>query len=90
MPLIELLAPIDEKSPVNKTLEKMGVSPYHCCYSVDNLDDAIVKLKKQKYIPLFKPVAACAMGNKKICFLFNKKGPIICLGLRYIGSLRRS
>ena len=48
MPLIELLAPVDDNSPVNKTLEKMGVSPYHCCYCVENMDEAIGKLKKQK------------------------------------------
>ena len=34
MPTVELLAPVDEKSPVNKTLEKVGVSPYHCCYVI--------------------------------------------------------
>ena len=37
MPMLELLAPVDENSPVNRTLDKMGVTPYHCCYSVDDM-----------------------------------------------------
>ena len=49
-PIVELLAPVDEKSPVNKTLEKVGVSPYHCCYVVDNLEEAVSELRKQRYI----------------------------------------
>lgn len=72
MPTIELLEPVDETSPVTKTIEKSGVSPYHMCYSVNNIEDCIIRLKVLKYIPLFKPVKAIAMGNRKICFLFNK------------------
>lgn len=72
MPMLELLAPIDEHSPVNRTLDKMGVSPYHCCYSVDDMNDAIYRLKKKKFVPLIKPVEACAINGKRVCFLFNK------------------
>ena len=49
-PTVELLAPVDENSPVNKILEKVGVSPYHCCYVVENLEEASAQLCKQKYI----------------------------------------
>ena len=31
MPVVELLEPVDETSPVNKILEKNGVTPYHIC-----------------------------------------------------------
>ena len=37
MPLIELLAPIDDKSPINRTLDASGVTPYHICYEVDDI-----------------------------------------------------
>lgn len=77
MPMLELLAPIDEKSPVNRTLNNMGVTPYHCCYEVENMEDAISRLKKQNFIPLIKPVPACALEGKRVCFLFNKKVGLI-------------
>ena len=37
MPTVELLAPVDETSPVCKILEKNGVTPYHTCYVVDDI-----------------------------------------------------
>ncbi len=77
MPLLELLAPINEKSPVNRTLDKMGVSPYHCCYAVVDIDSAIYRLKQKMFIPLTKPVVACAIEGKRVCFLFNKKVGLI-------------
>lgn len=77
MPTVELLAPVDEKSPVNKTLEKVGVSPYHCCYVVDNLEDACTELRKQKYIMVSKPAEAVAFCGSRVCFLFNKNVGLI-------------
>lgn len=72
MPLLELIAPVDETSPVCNILNKSGVGPYHCCYEVDEMQQAICELKKKKFIPLSRPVTACALDNRKICFLFNK------------------
>lgn len=72
MPTIELLAPVDEKSPVNKTLEKVGVSPYHCCYVVDNIEEAVMALRIQKYIMVSKPAKAVAFLGSRVCFLYNK------------------
>lgn len=77
MPTVELLAPVDEKSPVNKTLEKVGVSPYHCCYVVDNLEEAAAELRKQKYIMVSKPAEAVAFCGSRVCFLFNKNVGLI-------------
>lgn len=77
MPTLELLSPVDTQSPVCKILEKVGVSPYHVCYAVDDIAAAINALKKKKFIPLSHPVEACAMGNEKICFLFNKETGLI-------------
>lgn len=71
-PLIELVAPVDEKSPIVKTLDKMGVTPYHVCYEVDDIYIAVSDLKKKRFIPLFNPIEAVALGNRKICYLFNR------------------
>ena len=72
MPTFELLAPVDEKSPVNKTLEKNGVTPYHSCYIVDDIESAVKELRKQKYIIVSKPEPAVAINNCKVAFLYNK------------------
>lgn len=72
MPRIELIEPVDEKSPVYKILQKSGVTPYHICYEVENIQREIDRLKKEKFLPISKPVRAIAMNNKLICFLFNK------------------
>lgn len=76
-PNVELLAPADEKSPVNNTLKKVGVSPYHCCYRVDNLEEAIAELRKQRYVMVSKPAEAVAFKGSRVCFLFNKNVGLI-------------
>lgn len=71
-PTVELLAPADETSPVNLTLEKNGVTPYHCCYVVEDIEAAAAELKKQRYIMVSKPAEAVAFRGSRVCFLFNK------------------
>lgn len=70
-PLIELVAPIDETSPICNTLKKVGNSTYHLCYSVPDINIAIAELRAQRYMPLFKPVEAIGIDNKKICYLMH-------------------
>ena len=77
MPTVELLAPVDETSPVCKTLEKNGVTPYHTCYIVENIEQAMAVLRKMKYVAVSKPEVAPAISNCKVCFLFNKNVGLI-------------
>ena len=77
MPLVELLAPVDETSPVNKTLEKLGVTPYHTCYVVDNIEDAVASLRKMRYVMVSKPAEAVAINGSRVAFLFNKNVGLI-------------
>ena len=72
MPTVELLAPVDESSPVCKILGKNGVTPYHTCYIVENIDDAVADLRKQKYVLVSKPAEAVAIHNCKVAFLHNR------------------
>jgi len=71
MPLVELLAPIDEHSPVVQILEKNGVTPYHTCYVVENLEQSIKELKRMRYVIVSKPKEACAIENRRVAFLYN-------------------
>jgi|SRR5690554_2294033 methylmalonyl-CoA/ethylmalonyl-CoA epimerase len=70
-PLIELVAAVDDKSPVVNTLKKSGVSPYHVCYEVDDIDIAIKELNEMSFFTLFDPVPAIAFENRLICYLYS-------------------
>lgn len=72
-PTIELVAPLEGKSPVDGFLQKVGVSPYHICYEVDDIDEAVENLFDEGFVPLFMPVESTAMENRRICYLFNAK-----------------
>ena len=77
MPVVELLEPVDETSPVNKTLEKNGVITYHTCYIVDDIEQAVKDLRKMKYVIVSRPVEAVAIHGCKVSFLYNKNVGLI-------------
>lgn len=77
MPTVELLAPVDETSPVCRTVEKNGVTPYHTCYAVEDIDAAVAELRKMKYVIVSKPEPAPAISNHRVCFLYNKNVGLI-------------
>lgn len=71
-PLIELVSSHKETSPVSKAIAKMGgVTVYHVCYIVEALDEAIMQLRKKRFVLLFNPVPAVAMDNKRICYMMH-------------------
>jgi methylmalonyl-CoA/ethylmalonyl-CoA epimerase len=70
-PCVELIEPVSGLSPVANIIKKAGVSPYHFCYEVQEITNAIAKLKLLNFIPLSKPINAVAL-NSSICFLYNK------------------
>lgn len=74
---MELISPKDDTSPVCKNLQKNGVSPYHICYEVENLEGIMAELKKEKFLVVSRPVPAVAMGNRRVCFLYSKNVGLI-------------
>lgn len=73
-PRIELVTPLNDTSSINKFFNKNGVSPYHVCYEVNNVENVFEKLTEEMgYIPLFRPVPAVAFENKLICYLYKKE-----------------
>jgi methylmalonyl-CoA/ethylmalonyl-CoA epimerase len=76
-PLIELVEPVDEKSPVNNILKKVGVSAYHFCYEVDDIYSSIALLEEKDYRLIVEPVGAIAFSNRKICFLYHLDAGLI-------------
>ena len=68
---IELVAPLEGKSPVDHVLEVQGVAPYHVCYVVEDIMSAVEDLFEEGFRPLFLPVPSVAMENRKICYLYH-------------------
>ena len=55
---VELLMPIMGgycTSPIDNYLKKIGNTPYHICYKVDNIDRAIHTLRVQKFLLVVRP-----------------------------------
>ncbi len=72
MPKIELLAPVDDKSPICKILQKSSsATPYHICYSVADMEQALLDLRKQRFIPTSNPKMSNVFGAP-VCFFFHK------------------
>ncbi|MBI5540028.1 MAG: VOC family protein [Bacteroidia bacterium] len=71
-PVIELIEAVDEKSPVNQIVSKVGVTPYHICYSSKDIQKSIEILKKIKFVLLKQPCVASGMNNNLICFMYHK------------------
>lgn len=70
---IELVEPYEENKTMQKMLTKRGVTPYHICYEVNDIDAEYNELIAKNWTALFKPVEAPAFGNRKICYFWNSE-----------------
>ena len=69
--IIELVEP-DEACPyINKQLRKLGCSPYHVCYKVDDLSNAIRYMQKRGYYLVQEAAPAVAIGGRKVAFMYH-------------------
>lgn len=76
-PRIELLEPLDDMNPLSRTLESVGVSPYHTCYEVQDIKAAIDDLRSQRFLLVSGPVPACAMNDRQVAFLYKKDNGLL-------------
>lgn len=76
-PRLELLEPLDDTNPVARTLATVGVTPYHTCYEVQDIEAAITELRRERFLTVSGPVPACAMGNRRIAFMFKKDNGLL-------------
>jgi methylmalonyl-CoA/ethylmalonyl-CoA epimerase len=76
-PQIELITSADITSPIDNILKKCGAGPYHFCYSVNDINDALESLKREKFIILNKPVKSNAIDDHCIIFAFRKNYGLI-------------
>jgi methylmalonyl-CoA/ethylmalonyl-CoA epimerase len=76
-PRLELVAPVDQFSPILNTLKKNGTIPYHICYEVTDIKLEVERLKKLKFVIVSKIVPAIAFENRLVCFLYSKETGLI-------------
>lgn len=70
---IELVCPRDSKSIVGNLRKKIGNTPYHICYEVDNLENAIEELGKLRFVIWEQPHEALAIDCRRVVFLFSSQ-----------------
>lgn len=70
---IELVEPYERNKTMQKMVAKKGVSSYHLCYEVDDIDKEYEELISKDWTALFKPVEAPAFNNRKICYFWNSE-----------------
>ena len=68
---IELLEPIGKNSPISKFLEKRGEGIHHICFTVDDIESALERLKKQG-IKLINEGPRPGVDGTKVAFLHPK------------------
>ncbi len=74
---VELVSPINENSDISSTIKRQGEGPYHICYQVPNIDDAIIEMKKTGWMILKRPAKAMAFDNARVVFLFRRGAGMI-------------
>ncbi len=67
-PCIELLAPMDDNSPLEPWLAK-GVKMYHQAYEVECLTDAIARLEEHRAVLVSSPKPAKAFSGRPVAFV---------------------
>ena len=72
-PTIELVEPYEGNKTMQKMLAKRGVTPYHMCYEVEDINAEFEELIAKNWTALFKPVEAPAFDNRKICYFWNSE-----------------
>jgi methylmalonyl-CoA/ethylmalonyl-CoA epimerase len=70
---IELVEPYEDNKTMQKMFAKRGVTPYHVCYEVDDIDAEYDNMIANNWTALFKPVEAPAFDNRKICYFWNSE-----------------
>ena len=76
-PMIELVQPTEPASPAAGWLTRIKSGPYHTCYEVPVLDEAMAQLREERFAPLSAPVPAVAFGGRRVVFLWAKKAGLL-------------
>jgi methylmalonyl-CoA/ethylmalonyl-CoA epimerase len=70
-PLIELIEPAGEDSPV-AALAKRGGGLHHVCYVVDSLDQQLKECRARRSLIVRPPTPAAAFGGRRIAWTYTR------------------
>ena len=68
---IELIEPASKESPLYPLLKRYKNTPYHICYEVSNLSDAVAEFEQKGYSVIQQPQEAPCIGQHKVAFLMH-------------------
>jgi len=74
---IELVAPKSERSVAWNLLGKMGAAPYHICYYSSDIEADMDMLREGGYVPAGEPLAAPALNNKRVVFMYSRNAGML-------------
>ena len=74
--ILELVAPLGEKSPVHQVLAKQ-IGAYHACYEVENLDQTLKHVRAKECLVLSQPVPAVAFGGRRIAWFYTPSRQLV-------------
>lgn len=75
-PLLELVEPAGEKSPVLSFLQRGG-GLHHICYQVDNLEEQLRRSRAAGGLITRPPLPAVAFGGRRIAWVYTKNKLLI-------------
>jgi methylmalonyl-CoA/ethylmalonyl-CoA epimerase len=75
-PLLELVEPAGEKSPVLSFLQRGG-GLHHICYQVDDLEEQLRRSRAAGGLITRPPLPAVAFGGRRIAWVYTKNKLLI-------------
>ncbi len=70
---IELVCPRNGDSIVSSLCKKLGNTPYHICYEVDDIEQSVQELAKLRFVVWEQPHEAPAIDGRRIVFLISSQ-----------------
>jgi methylmalonyl-CoA/ethylmalonyl-CoA epimerase len=76
-PMIELVEPLTDDSPVSRLVKQSGTTPYHTCWEVSDIEKSAEELEELNFRLLFEPMTSEAMDEGLFCYLFSPETGLI-------------
>ena len=77
---LELIAPLDETSPFNKSIDKRGEGLHHLCFEVEKIEEKLLDLK-EKGLEVAEGIRPGSEGGK-VCFFHPKSAHGVLIELK--------
>jgi methylmalonyl-CoA/ethylmalonyl-CoA epimerase len=75
-PLIELVEPLAEDSPVAAFFGRGG-GLHHLCYEVEELEPELSRIRASGALPLKDPAPAVSFGGRRIAWVVSREGLLV-------------